>query len=221
MVFAGYGMAIPEAHYDDLAGLDLHGKIAVYVNAPGPANAPGPLKSHYSSGVERWAALHKAGAIGVATIANPRTANGGANRGGADPANGDAPGGGRGPAQPAVILADKSLQEIEGQSVAVTITARGAEKFFAGSGHTFEEIQKLARANEPLPKFALPGALRVKAVVQGGELQAPNVAAYTRARIPSCETNTLSFPRTSITWASAGRSMATISTTAQWTMHPA
>src|ERR1700730_3386930 len=34
LVFAGYGMVIPEARYDDLAGLDLKGKIAVYVNAP-------------------------------------------------------------------------------------------------------------------------------------------------------------------------------------------
>src|SRR6185369_6815793 len=81
MVFVGYGLVIPEAHYDDLAGLDLHGKIAVYVSAPGPAEAPGPLKSHYSSGVERWAVLRKAGAIGIATIANPRTQT--ANRGGA------------------------------------------------------------------------------------------------------------------------------------------
>ncbi len=34
MVFIGYGLSIPEANWDDLAGLDLRGKIAVYVNAP-------------------------------------------------------------------------------------------------------------------------------------------------------------------------------------------
>jgi len=59
MVFAGYGMVIPKAHYNDLAGLDVKGKIVVYVNALGPVEAPGPLKSHYSSGVERWDALRK------------------------------------------------------------------------------------------------------------------------------------------------------------------
>src|SRR5689334_2950927 len=88
MVFVGYGMAIPEAHYNDLEGLDLKGKIAVYVNAPGPAEAPGPLKSHYSSAVERWAALHKAGAIGIATIANPRVAVPGGRGAGGDAATG-------------------------------------------------------------------------------------------------------------------------------------
>ena len=203
MVFVGYGMVIPEAKYDDLAGLDLHGKIAVYVNGPGPAEAPGPLKSHYSSGVERWNTLRKAGAVGIATIANPRTAGGG-NRGGAstDPPAGGAAGagaaaaegtggeaaagggraagggggrGGRGPAQPTMSLADPALQETVGQAVAIAINPRGAEKFFAGSGHTFEEIQKLARNNEPLPKFPLAASLQAKTAMKRDSLEAPNV----------------------------------------------
>src|SRR3954447_19084838 len=45
MVFAGYGLRIPEVNYDELAGLDVKGKIVVYVNAPGPVEAPGPVKS--------------------------------------------------------------------------------------------------------------------------------------------------------------------------------
>ncbi|MCX6631388.1 MAG: hypothetical protein NTW28_27565 [Candidatus Solibacter sp.] len=36
MVFVGYGLRVPEAKYDDLAGVDLRGKIAVYVNSTGP-----------------------------------------------------------------------------------------------------------------------------------------------------------------------------------------
>src|SRR5437868_1736535 len=31
MVFVGYGLSIPEARYNDLEGLDLRGKVAVYV----------------------------------------------------------------------------------------------------------------------------------------------------------------------------------------------
>src|SRR4051812_18107039 len=72
MVFAGYGLRIPEVHYDELAGLDVKGKIVVYVNAPGPVDAPGPVKSHSGSATERWNTLRAAGAIGVATIMNPR-----------------------------------------------------------------------------------------------------------------------------------------------------
>jgi hypothetical protein len=79
MVFVGYGLVIPEAHWDELAGLDVKGKIAVYVNAPSPAEASAPVKSHLTSGAERWRVLHDAGAVGIATIAAGR---GGAARGG-------------------------------------------------------------------------------------------------------------------------------------------
>src|SRR5215813_10150307 len=41
MVFVGYGLRIPEANYDELAGIDLKGKIAVYVNSTGPVDASG------------------------------------------------------------------------------------------------------------------------------------------------------------------------------------
>jgi hypothetical protein len=180
MVFVGYGLVIPEAHYDDLAGIDLKGKIAVYVSAAGPVDAPGPLKSHYSSGVERWNALRKAGAIGIATIANPRVplpANPNGPAAGAPPAPGGAArgGGGRGPAQPSVGLADPALQETGGQAIAIAITPRGADKFFAGSGHTFEEIQKAARANEPLPHFPLTATLKATAELKRDQLEAANV----------------------------------------------
>ena len=37
LVFIGYGLTVPEMKYDDLAGLDLRGKIAVYVSG-GPSS---------------------------------------------------------------------------------------------------------------------------------------------------------------------------------------
>ncbi len=186
MVFVGYGMSIPEAHYDDLAGIDLHGKIAVYVNGQGPVDAPGPLKSHYSSGVERWAALKRAGAVGIATIANPRNPPPGspaapdaaappAAQGQGQGRGARGGGGGRGPAQPSFSLADPALQESTGQTIAIAINPRGADKFFAGSGHTFEEIQKLARANEPLPHFPLTASLRSKVVLKRDNVDSENV----------------------------------------------
>jgi Zn-dependent M28 family amino/carboxypeptidase len=173
MVFVGYGMSIPEAHYDDLAGLDLHGKIAIYVNAAAPVEANGNVKSHFSSGAERWATLRRAGAIGSATIPNPRpdAQQQGGGRGGA--------GGGRGAftPPPTVVLADRVLQDSVGQQVALTITRNGVDNFFAGSGHTYAEIEELAKANKPLPRFPLVGTLRAKAKLTREPLQAPNVVA--------------------------------------------
>ena len=61
MVFVGYGLRVPEAKYDDLAGVDLRGKIAVYVNSTGALDAPGPVKSHVGTASERWAVLRGSG----------------------------------------------------------------------------------------------------------------------------------------------------------------
>jgi hypothetical protein len=189
MVFVGYGLRVPEAKYDDLAGVDLRGKVAVYVNSTGALDAPGPVKSHVGSAPERWAVLKAAGAIGTATIMNPRGPGGGRGQGGGrgtaaagttpgadapDGAGGRGAGGGRGP-QKAFLLADPELQESAGQKVAITITRRGGDKFLAGSGHTMDEILKLAAENEPLPRFPLVGTLRTKAAVRRETVEAPNV----------------------------------------------
>ncbi len=177
-VFVGYGLKIPEANYDDLAGLDLKGKIAVYVNAPGPAQVSGNVKSHYSSGGERWATLKRAGAIGIATIANPRVPI--PTPGGDTPAAGRGGRGGRGgapAAQPSFVLAAPDLRETGGLQVAVTIARGGGEKFFAGSGHTYDEILKAAAANEPLKGFNLSVQLRAKSAFTSGSVEAPNVVA--------------------------------------------
>ena len=165
MVFVGYGLRVPEAKYDDLAGLDLRGKVAVYVNSTGALDAPGPVKSHVGTAAERWAVLKAAGAIGTAVMAIPRS-GGGAGRGA---------GGGRG-SQKVFLLADPELQETAGEQVAISITRTGADKFFAGSGHTADEIMKLAAGNQPLPKFPLVGTLRTVAAVKRETLEAPNVA---------------------------------------------
>jgi hypothetical protein len=173
MVFVGYGLRVPDSRHDDLAGVDLRGKIAVYVNSTGALDAPGPVKSHVGSAAERWEVLKAAGAIGMATIANPRGPGGARGQGAA--AAETPSGGGRSP-QRTFLLADPELQEFTGQRVAISITKRGGDKFFAGSGHTMDEILSLAAENRPLPKFPLVGALRTKAVVRRETLEAPNVA---------------------------------------------
>ena len=70
LVFAGYGLKIPERNLDELAGLDLKGKIVVYL-AGSPSDSPTALASHYQTAGERWKALKAAGVIGVVAIMNP------------------------------------------------------------------------------------------------------------------------------------------------------
>jgi Zn-dependent M28 family amino/carboxypeptidase len=194
MAFVDHAFVIPENNVDNLKGVDLHGKIAVYFSGGSVPGVPGNLMSHYQSAGERWAALKRAGAIGIATInaGGGRGGNGGGNGGGnaaqaggeaaageAPPAaEGSAPGGrgGRGgPPAPAVSLADPALQDLAGQQVALTLTARGAAKLLEDSGHTLEELQKAARANEPMTAFDLKGTLHIKAAVKHEAFVAPNV----------------------------------------------
>ena len=182
MVFLGYGMSIPEAGWDDFAGQDLKGKIAVYVNAFPPATVTDNVKSHVNTADERWQTLKKAGATGVATIAAPRA--GGAGGGGGAPAGGRAM---QGPPQPAPViqLAERDLRGSAGETVAITFTARGAAAVLEGSGHTLDEINQLAAANKPLPRFALPGTLKAHAQLKRETIASANVAGVVEGSDPT------------------------------------
>jgi hypothetical protein len=161
-VFVGYGISAPEAHYDDFAGLDLRGKVAVYL-AGGPEAIKDPLRAHEESSSERWKAMKGAGAIGMAEILNPvgqeipwqRMAD---NR-----------------RKPALALADLSLRRDQGKLVSIVINPQFADGLFAGSGHTMAEVLDAARSKQPLPRFPL--AVKIQAVTRVSEdaLEAPNV----------------------------------------------
>ena len=56
LVFVGYGLRVPEKDYDDFAGLDLKGKVAVMISGS-PSEMPSALASHYQSMSERAKAL--------------------------------------------------------------------------------------------------------------------------------------------------------------------
>lgn len=163
LVFAGYGLKIPEAHYDDLAGLDLKGKLVVYVSG-GPKQIAGPLKSHYSSTGERWKALRAAGAVGIVTIQNPR--------------NADIPWARQATArfQPAMSLADPALSETQGLALSLVLNPAHADKVLSGSGHSIAEILAAADADKPLPHFAIPARLKSKLAMKQWDVESQNVA---------------------------------------------
>jgi len=146
-VFVGYGLTVPEKGYDDLAGQDLKGKIAVYLNG-GPADIPGPLKSHYQTMGERGKFLKAAGAVGIATIANPKSM--------------DIPWSRSRLARfrPVISLADADLNETGGVKFDLVINPERADKFLAGTGHTFAEILAAADNHKPLPHFPLAARFR-------------------------------------------------------------
>ena len=161
-IFAGYGFAVPERNYDDLAGLDVRGKIVVYL-AGGPSSMPGPLMAHYQSGAERWKMLKAAGAMGTMVIQNPKSM--------------DIPWSRQALSrfQPQMSLAEPELQSYTGMRFAAYINPEHAEKFFAGTSHTFAEILATANADKPLPHFGLAVSVRAKLAVKKSQVESPNV----------------------------------------------
>ena len=161
IVFVGYGLSVPESKYDDLAGLDLKGKVVLLLTG-GPSNIPGPLLAHYQS--IRWSILKNTGAVGVLSISNPKGM--------------DVPWERSMLARfmPALTLADPALDETAGQQLAVTVNPARAEEFFTGSGHSFKEILALSNEGKPLPRFPIPASVRATVAVTTEEVESANVA---------------------------------------------
>ena len=162
MVFAGYGLHVPELDYDDLRGLDLKGKIAVILSGA-PRGWPGPLSAHVQAADVRWAALRKAGAIGIATIPKVQTTpwvRASAAR-----------------LQVQMSARMPGLEEEQGQQIQVTINPEHADLFLAGTGHTLAELIKRSDGQTPLPRFPLNKELAAVAKVIKGSLESQNVVA--------------------------------------------
>ena len=147
LVFVGYGLHIPEAHYDDLAGLDLHGKIAVYINAA-PAGISPELSAHSRSQSVRWEALRAAGAIGTIGILNPASMDIpwpriAANRN-----------------HPTMTLADPAFDESRGMQLSFAFNPEHADLLFEGSGHTWQQILDSLHQHKQLARFPLNASFK-------------------------------------------------------------
>jgi Zn-dependent M28 family amino/carboxypeptidase len=164
LAFAGYALHLPESGYDDLAALDLKGKVVVYMSGSGPANLAGALKSHAHSSQELGKALEQAGAVGAITIPSPKSMDIPWPRMALSAS------------QPGMRLAEAELQDTRGPLLNVYWNPAAADKLLAGSGHTFAELRALADAGKPLPRFPLQGTLRARVTRSIEPVEAPNVA---------------------------------------------
>jgi Zn-dependent M28 family amino/carboxypeptidase len=164
LAFVGYGLKIPEKNYDDLAGLDLKGKVAVLISGS-PAEIPAALASHYQTSAERWKAFREAGAIGIITIPNPASMDIPWSRISLNRTH------------PSMDLADREFNETEGERLALYFNPAKAEKLFAGSGHMFQELADLAKDRKPLPTFPLSASIKARADVEKKQLESDNLVA--------------------------------------------
>ncbi len=164
MVFVGYGLRVPERNYDDYAGLDLKGKVAVMITGS-PADIPTALASHYQSAAERYKTVREAGLVGIISIPNP--------------ASMDIPWGRMtlARARPSMTLADPELDETSGMGLVVIFNPAHAEKLLQGSGHSFDELAAMAKDRKPLPRFPLPATIQARATIIHQDVESANVIA--------------------------------------------
>jgi Zn-dependent M28 family amino/carboxypeptidase len=164
LVFVGYGLKVPEKNYDDFAGVDVRGKIIVIFSGS-PSEIPGALASHYQTAAERWKVLRAAGAIGIVSLLNPNSLDIPWSRIALNRAH------------PSMDLDYAEFNETAGAQLAVTINPTSADRLFAGSGHSFEEIAALGKDRKPLPHFPLAISLAAKTKVDVTKIESANLVA--------------------------------------------
>ncbi|MEZ5354181.1 MAG: M28 family metallopeptidase [Bryobacteraceae bacterium] len=162
LVFAGNGLSVPSENHDDLAGLDLKGKVVVYISGA-PSTLPGAVQAHNSSSAVRAKALADAGAVGAIAISNPK--------------NQDLPweraSGAR--LQPAMTLADPALDTSKLLRFGAAFNPAHAQMLFEGAPQSLAQLLAIADRREKLPGFPLAFRVRAKAAVRRASLTSDNV----------------------------------------------
>ncbi len=166
LVFAGYGLNIPEMNYNDFSGLDLNGKIAVTIDGA-PGGLEGPLATHYFDTARRWKTFRDAGAIGWILIPNP------ADRW---PTVADQE-------RPTTYLAND--QTTDGERLDMWLNPAHADKLFEGTGHTTAELFELVKQRRPLPRFSLLTSIRATQHMLTKPLESANVIAKLEGSDPA------------------------------------
>jgi Zn-dependent M28 family amino/carboxypeptidase len=172
LIFAGYGLRIPEMNYDDFAGIDAKGKVLV-VFSGSPSEVPGPLASHYQSMAERAKVLKAVGAIGYLTVPNPAAMDIPWERIKASRHNSS------------MGFAEEALNDSAAIRLSIYFNPASAQKVFEGTGHKFEEIAALGKERKPLPHFPLNANIRVTQAVAMKPVESANVIGKLEGSAPT------------------------------------
>ncbi len=169
VVFAGYGLRIPEGQefpYDSYTGLDVEGKIVLALRYfPEEADPESKRIMARYSGL-RYKALQarEAGAVGLLVIAGPNSPNAG---------------------QTLKKTTDAAFQG--SGVVAATVSEAVADWLLSSSGRSLQEVQdELDSGNPHVAGFALDGgAVTLTTQVERVQSQGHNVAGVLPATVPS------------------------------------
>jgi Zn-dependent M28 family amino/carboxypeptidase len=167
LVFVGQAVVAPEYEHDDLAGIDVSGKIAVLLSGA-PARFDNDQRALYSSGREKLRLLAERGAVGVVYIGDPVReekspwARGAANW-----------------RRPGMRLRDDqgrpidTFPQLRGSA---SLSATAARRLFDGAAMDADEVFARLERGE-LRGFDLPGRARISGRTVLGAVDSSNVVA--------------------------------------------
>jgi hypothetical protein len=167
MVFVGQAVVAPEFGVDDFAGVDLQGRIAVYLNGA-PERFPNDQRAFYSSGREKLANLVARGAIGAIAVSDPEREE-------RNPWERSA----RNWVMPGMRLRGPDGEPIDTHPelrVTMTLSAAAAKRLFEGAPQSAEEVFAQQKAGT-LTAFALPGEALLASRSHTEPVQSRNVIA--------------------------------------------
>ena len=180
VVFVGYGVTAPDQGYDDYKQINAKGKIvALLFGAP---KFESSLKAHYSSGETKQANAVAHGAVGIILVDDPGFEQ--------------------------IYSFSKRVRDLitpeyrwldkQGQpndyfpqiKCGAELSLDATKSFFAGSGHTADEIFAAAKAGKP-PAFAMPITAKIRTVSQSADVHSPNVVAKLEGSDPALKSEYL------------------------------
>lgn len=175
MVFVGQAVHAPEFDHDDFAGVDLGGKIAVYLSGA-PARFPDTARAFHSSGREKLRHLAERGAVGAINLGDPE-------RDARSPWSRNA----RNWIMPGMRLRGADGQPVDTfpeLEVSAAASVGIAERLFAGAPQTAEEVFRRLESGE-LVAFDIPGTATLASRSHVQPVDSRNVVARLRGSDPT------------------------------------
>ncbi|MDR7295443.1 Zn-dependent M28 family amino/carboxypeptidase [Pelomonas aquatica] len=175
LVFAGYGITAPRFGLDDYAGLDVKGRIVVVLSGR-PPGMPNEEGAHFGNARTKQELAARHGAIGLVTLATPRSeivapfhlARQYADSTAMDWQATDGRGG----------------SEVPGMLAVATVSVQAAPRLLVGLGRGYAELVADVEAGRPLPHGALGLDARLVRDSVHGQACSHNVVGLIEGRHP-------------------------------------
>jgi hypothetical protein len=162
VIFAGYGLHVPELGHSDLTGLDLRGKVVAYVTGI-PRGIPGPVASHIRA--QAWEAFRSRGAVGMIALIGSTTNDSVFMRATANRL------------APQMTITEAALDNQQGNRASLQLNLARAQKLlFEGAPVPLADIMAKVDSGAPLPHFDLPVRVRASAYTSERRITSDNVA---------------------------------------------